>query len=204
MADFQFGVAKINGFTVPAVENIGSHQEYITISTSVDIRALTDVGGTAASQANLDKLIQIISTRGQPIIMGDVVGTSPPFTLYLVNEHYQAWGSVQLTGSYVAGGHQLIDRITEDGINYGFAQAAFSGTGVIAASTNVLTVSAVTGTLTLGTLVGGVAAGTYITGFGTGTGGAGTYFVNNVQTFASGAITAAASTIVVTLSSVLT
>ena len=209
MADFQLGVVKVHGFAAPAVETLGSHQEFITIVTDIDIRALTDVGGTSGSQAALDKLIQIVSTRGQPVIMGDVTGTGP-YTLYLVNEHFMAWGSVQTDGSYHAGGHQLIDNIGDYGINYGFGGATV--TGSIAGT--VLTVTADTaGLLELGTVLSGsgVTSGTTVTGVTTPFTAAtptaaqvnGVYTVSASQTAASTTITGVAAT-TVTLSSVLT
>lgn len=116
MADTLYGVAKVHGFTTTGVETIGSRQEYIVIQTNVDIRAATQAGGSDSSQANLDKLISIVSLRGQPIILGAVgSGGSSTYSIVFFNEHYNAWGCVQGVS-----GDQLIDRIVADGVNYGF------------------------------------------------------------------------------------
>jgi hypothetical protein len=62
---------------------------FITISSNVDIRALS-AGGDAASQARLNKLIEVVSLRGQPVILGTPTG-SGPFTLVLATEHAGQW-----------------------------------------------------------------------------------------------------------------
>lgn len=136
MADTLYGVTKVAGFTTTAVETLGSRQEIIVIQTNVDIRTATQGGGTPTSQANLDKLVQIVSERGQPVILGSV-GTGPTSTYALVvfNEHNQAWGSVSGASAgtpetFVSGGKQLTDRIVADGVNYGFP-ADQSGTHLI-------------------------------------------------------------------------
>lgn len=85
--------------------------------------------------------------------------------------------------------------LTEASVTVAGAAVAASVTGAIAA--DVLTVSAVSsGTLSVGQAISGsgMTAGTKILSQLTGTpGGVGTYKVNNSQTFASGAITGAAS-----------
>lgn len=85
--------------------------------------------------------------------------------------------------------------LTEAGVTVAGSAVAASVTGAIAA--DVLTVSAVSsGTLSVGQGISGgaMAANTKILSQLTGTpGGVGTYKVNNSQTFASGAITGAAS-----------
>jgi hypothetical protein len=126
MADTLFGVEKVHGFTTTAVETLGSHQEIIVIETNVDIRAASQSGGSATSQANLDKLIQIVSERGQPVILGSVgAGATSTYGVVMLNEHYNAWQTVQGVS-----GSQLIDRIVADGVNYGFP-ADNSGTHLI-------------------------------------------------------------------------
>ncbi len=211
MADFTFGQVPNYGgenFNV-GVENLGSHQEYITVTTAIDIASAVDTlsGGSdsqpvvATSQAALNKLVEIISTRGQPVISGNVTG-SGPYSLYFVNEHgagtMGAWGSVQGVS-----GAQLVDRLTADGINYGFGGATFTGS----ISTTTLTVTAVTsGFIAVNqTLSGaGVTSGTTITALVTGTGGVGTYTVSASQTVASETITATDASLAVTFGTVLT
>jgi hypothetical protein len=144
MTDYFYGVdatggvtSKPHGFTATGYESLTSNFEFITISTPVDIRTATQPGGSAASQAALDKLIQIVSERGQPVIMGNVAGSAAPFTLLLTIEHPYAW---QCTANNVGGatgsvptatalglpwpdarvGEDLVTKIKADGINYGF------------------------------------------------------------------------------------
>lgn len=126
MADFTYGVLRPNWVSATGVETLTSHMEFITISTGVDIRTaaqnlLVDPTGAAGalSQAALNKLLEIVSERGQPVIMGAVTGTSSPFGLFLATEHL-GWSAVQGTGVAAVGGPQLIDRIVTDGVNYGF------------------------------------------------------------------------------------
>jgi hypothetical protein len=188
MADFLFGVANqaVSDNVTDAVESIGSHQEYIAIATNLDIRSLADSGGSALSQSQLNKLIQIISERGQPVIMGATSGTSSPFGLFMMNEHASGWGSVDLAVPQALGTN-LAARIAADGINYGFG--GFVGTGSI--TTTTMTVTAVTsGQIGLGTSItgSGVTSSSYVTAFLTGTGGIGTYTVA-ASSSATGSIT---------------
>lgn len=185
MADFLYGVANqaVSNNVTAAVETVGSHQEFITFTTSLDLRSLADVGGTSFSQANLNKFIQIVSLRGQPVIMGDVA-FSAGSTIYMMNEHYQAWNSVNAVSNV-----KLVDRVALDGVNFGFGD--FAGTGSITGY--ILTITAVTsGSITLGTSitasgVTGTGSSAFVTGMvgtalagpsvATGTGGVGTYLL---------------------------
>ena len=208
MADLQYGQLPQQTAENVAVsyETLTSHQEYITITTAISIAPAVnsqtgnpsdDDNVVAVSQAALNKLIQIVSERGQPVIVGAVVA-GPPNSLYMVNEHYNAWGVVQGTS-----GVQLIDRIKADGINYGWGGAVVTGS----ISSTTLTVTAVTsGQLAVGqTLSGsGVTGGTTITALGTGVGGTGTYTVSASQTASSTTITASDASLAVTIGSVLT
>lgn len=208
MADLQDGQLPQQTAENVAVsyETLTSHQEYITITTAISIAPAVDsqTGNpsdddnvVAVSQAALNKLIQIVSERGQPVIVGAVVA-GPPNSLYMVNEHYNAWGVVQGIS-----GVQLIDRIKADGINYGWGGAVVTGS----ISSTTLTVTAVTlGQLAVGqTLSGsGVTGGTTITALGTGVGGTGTYTVSASQTASSTTITASDASLAVTIGSVLT
>jgi len=110
--DALYGVTKVHGFVQTGYESLTSNFEFITIVTTVDIRTVAG-GGSAASQATLDKLIEIVSERGQPVVMGLVAGTSTG-TLILAIEHPSAWGCVQGVS-----GVQLIDRIAADGKGHG-------------------------------------------------------------------------------------
>jgi hypothetical protein len=127
MADAQYGVEKVHGFVITGIESLSSNFEYITIAMTTDITpydpTATPPTGTPDSQACLDKLIQIISERGQPVIMGDVVANE----LKVVIEHPHAWQCVEGVA-----GWQLIDRIKDDGINYGLVASSVTFSDVLA------------------------------------------------------------------------
>jgi hypothetical protein len=204
MADYLFGVANqaVSDNVTNAVETIGSHQEFITIATNLDIRSLADSGGTALSQSQLNKLIQVISERGQPVIMGDTTGTSSPFGIFVMSEHYPGWGAVDLAVPQALG-TALAAKIAADGINYGFNGGVFTGS----ITSTTMTITAVTsGSIGLGSSMtgSGVTSSSYVTAFLTGTGGVGTYTVA-ASSSATGSITlTAAAGNTATLTSVLT
>jgi hypothetical protein len=217
MADLNYGQLpqQTSDNVAVAVETLGSHQEYITITTNININTAVDTqtgyptdddNVVAVTQGALNKLIQIVAERGQPVIMGNITSTGTPvaYSLYLVNEHYNAWGAVDLAVPQALG-TALAAKIAADGINYGFNGAVVTGS----ITTTVLTVTAVTsGSIGVGSVLsgaggGGVSANTQVTAFLTGTGGVGTYTVSISQSVTSTTITAA-STNTVTIAAVLT
>lgn len=134
MADTTYGVLRPNWISSTGLEQLTSRMEFITISTGVDIRTAAqnpsgtaDANGAIVSQLALNKLLEIVSERGQPVIMGSVTGTSAPFVLFLATEHL-GWSAVEATGTAVLGGPRLIDRIITDGINYGFVTSGLTVT----------------------------------------------------------------------------
>lgn len=82
-------------------EALTSPLSFITIASNVDIRALS-AGGDAASQARLNKLIEVVSLRGQPVILGTPSGSSNPFTLVLATEHADQWTPSTLEDAIIA------------------------------------------------------------------------------------------------------
>lgn len=202
MADYQYGAfprvgnladgtPAVNKHVATGIESVTSNFEYVTIQTNVDIRPAST--GSAYSQLALDKLVEIISLRGQPVIMGNVTGTGP-YTLMVATEHVSAWEQTATSGVYPVdprSNEDLASRLAADGVNLGFGGAVV--TGSIAATT--LTVTNVTsGALAIGQVLSGtgVTANTTITAFLTGSGGTGTYTVSTSQTASSTTITAAA------------
>lgn len=103
---------QVHGHAVPGTEHLTSNIDYFTISTPVDIANNTPLafsqvssdasldetyadalpaGATAASgMGPLDKLIEIIAQRGQPIIMGTPSG-SGPYSFRFATEHFGSW-----------------------------------------------------------------------------------------------------------------
>lgn len=73
---------KVNG-KVSFGEHLTGNLQFYAVTTSVDITPAT-------GQANLDKLVEVISTNGQPVIMGAVTGTGP-YVLKFAIEHTGAW-----------------------------------------------------------------------------------------------------------------
>lgn len=76
---------KVNG-KVMAGEHLTANLQFYALSTAVNI-----LGADATSQAALDKLVEVISLNGQPVILGIPKGTGP-YTLNFVIEHADAWG----------------------------------------------------------------------------------------------------------------
>ncbi len=83
-------VDKVNG-RVSAGEFLGRNMEFYTVVLdTIDCRSIAD-GGDAASQAKLDKIVEIVSMNGQPILMGAVGYASTDSTLRFAIEHKDAW-----------------------------------------------------------------------------------------------------------------
>lgn len=80
---------QVNG-SVKAGESLGSGLDFYTISTTVDITAGA-FGST--SQTALDRLVQIISLNGQPVLLGAPVNASGTFTLKFAIEHVGSWAN---------------------------------------------------------------------------------------------------------------
>ena len=144
MADLAFGVAKVNGFTATGYESLTSNFEFITIEVANDIRSAAQSGGGASSQAALDKLIQIVAERGQPIIMGAVSYSSPNSTVILAIEHPYAWQSTATassTPSYSSTGittaadprasEDLASKIAADGVNYSLSVVSITFSNIL-------------------------------------------------------------------------
>lgn len=114
-------VEKVHGDAFPAQALTGS-MNYFTVRTTLDIRPVS--GGNTPptveqkeAQNRLNKLVEIISTRAQPIILGDIVvtteaspvndlpvtasesGSIPVFNLKFAIEHNVAWAPEALADS---------------------------------------------------------------------------------------------------------
>jgi hypothetical protein len=134
--DTLYGVLRPNWVSNTGVESVTSNMEFITISTCVDIRTFAQnitAGNSVAvatqSQANLNKLLEIVALRGQPVIMGPVTtaDTNTYFTIFFANEHAGAWFNAStvavqsgITMPDVRTGEDLSARIIADGVNFGF------------------------------------------------------------------------------------
>jgi hypothetical protein len=122
--DTTYGVVRPNYVYNTGVQNLSTNMEFFTVSTKVDIRTAAQSGGSTQSQMNLNKLLEIVSLRGQPIIMGAVtVNGSSVYSIPLVTEHAGAWANSSSSASPIAdarSGEDLKARLIADGVNYGF------------------------------------------------------------------------------------
>lgn len=131
MADYTFGVTKVNGLASQD-EALTQGLDFWTITTAVNILATgsTVVSGYAtptASQAALDKLIEIISLNGQPVILNTPTVNGSVYTLTFAIEHPGSW----VAGTYASGAsvpssgpETLVTAIQTAGVNYGFSSDA--------------------------------------------------------------------------------
>jgi hypothetical protein len=119
---------KVNGHAASG-EHLTSNIDYFTITTPVDLANATIANNVATA---LDKLIEIVSLRGQPVIMGTVQGTGP-YTLNFATEHFGSWAvePASPTGTYGAGPQDaaslanaamsaMQNAIVQNGVDYGF------------------------------------------------------------------------------------
>lgn len=140
MADFTYGVARPNWLTATGYESVTSNMEFITISSQIDFRTYAQAiaaGQTTtqamASQINLNKLIEIVSERGQPVVMGQVTTSNggATYNIFFATEHAGGWQNVP-----TASGNTLLQRIINDGINYGFGNDLSNVTATTSANVN--------------------------------------------------------------------
>ncbi len=148
--DAVYGVQKVHGYTTTGYESLTSNFEFLTITTSVSILTYaaniaanavnpanptpTEIAAATESQGALDKLIQIVSERAQPVIMGNVSGN----VIMMALEHPNVWGCLEespigppwnstTTNLPAIPPVRLVDRIAADGIGYGLtATVVFS------------------------------------------------------------------------------
>jgi len=148
--DWLRGVVKVNGGDRAPAQNLTLTMDFWTLTTGINILPLS-AGGTfdtvttdpvtgyvtftPGSQSALNKLIEIISLRGQPIIQAaptaytvKTTGTPPvttytgPFTFKFAIEHVGSWAIVNADGSVkLDGATNLAQTIAAAGVNYGFA-----------------------------------------------------------------------------------
>ncbi len=119
MAEYIFGVTKANG-QAGNDEAVTLQMDFWNVTTTVNVLVNGDAaGGTSASQAALNKLIEIVSERGQPVILNNPTVASGTYTVKFAIEHRYSWGT---------DGTALVAAIAADGINYGFGAATNTAT----------------------------------------------------------------------------
>ena len=122
MSDFNFGVVKVNGVASPE-QTLTQGLDFWTISTAVNILTAGQSGGSASTQAALNKLIEIISINGQPVILNAPTGTGP-YVLTFAIEHPASWTAGTYSAGVTApasGPMSLVTAIQVAGVNFGFA-----------------------------------------------------------------------------------
>ena len=122
-----FNGNKVNGHAVSG-EHLTSNIDYWTITTSIDLAntASSTDGVSVTSESALDKVIEIVAQRGQPIIQSPITSASGVFTLKFATEHAGSWnvtGNLQTDNS----ASDLANAINAAGIDFGF-EASSTGT----------------------------------------------------------------------------
>jgi hypothetical protein len=99
---------KVNGH-VGAGESLTGNMDFFTANTSVMILTAADatLGGAnatvaAASQAALDKLVEVISLRGQPVLLGTPAAAGGRYLLSWASEHAGAWDATPTLANSIA------------------------------------------------------------------------------------------------------
>ena len=151
MADFTFGVAQQASTNNASFdEALTLSLDYWTLSFNMNILTYNDASGygNANTQAALNKIVQIVSERGQPVILNTPTfnATTGVSTLTLAIEHKLSWntneGTAPVYGLGAAGAATdngvaaLKAKLVADGVNivYQPTYAAYA-TGVVAAGT---------------------------------------------------------------------
>lgn len=108
---------KVNGHAA-AGEHLTSNLDYFTVTTPVNLTASVANGISA-----LDKLVEVISLNGQPVIMGAVSG-SGPYTLKFATEHNGSWTTSDATAPGVGtpgdAAAALKAALIKHGVDFGF------------------------------------------------------------------------------------
>lgn len=89
---------KVNGKS-GAGEFVGRNMDFFVLTSTTNILALAD--GDAASQARLDKLVEVISLRGQPVILGTPYQVSSDYVVKFATEHTGAWTAATLKAAVI-------------------------------------------------------------------------------------------------------
>lgn len=88
-------VEKVNGRAFGG-EFLTGNMQFLTVTTSIDIRTTGMVGASANSQARFDRLIEVVSQRAQPIILGGVTVDESNYVVTFAIEHLDVWTATGL------------------------------------------------------------------------------------------------------------
>lgn len=123
MADYVYGVTKVNG-AAASEQTLTQGLDFWSITTTVNILTAGTSGGSAGSQAALNKLIEIVSLNGQPVILNAPTVSSGTYTFSFAVEHPSSWNAgTYLSGAVppASGAQTLCNAIQVAGVNYGFS-----------------------------------------------------------------------------------
>lgn len=105
-------VDKVNGKAMPDQHLTGSLQ-YVAISVAENI---TPAAFGIASQVNLDKLVEVVSQRSQPVILGTPTGSVGSQVINVAFGHEDVWGKyavgndmTELEAALTAAGFTSVD-----------------------------------------------------------------------------------------------
>lgn len=102
-------VTKVNGSFIPG-EKLGRDLDFFVFAGPVNILVNGDSQGngnaantgTTASQARLDKLVEVIALRGQPVLSAKPTTDGTTYTLKFATEHTGAWTAADLKAAAIA------------------------------------------------------------------------------------------------------
>lgn len=102
---------KINGHA-RAGEFLTGNLDFITVATDAvlapvarankDMPTKDELVAEGVVARRLDKVIEVISLNGQPVIMGGISQNGSTFTLKFANEHTEAWTKATLEAALLA------------------------------------------------------------------------------------------------------
>lgn len=104
-------ITKAGGAAV-AGDFLGSNLDYYTVVFNGGDLRLASAGGSATSQVALERAIEVISTRGQPVIMGVPSYASSNTTFVFCIEHTGAWVATDLQAALLAGVNALLTSLS--------------------------------------------------------------------------------------------
>lgn len=133
MADFTYGVSKVNG-GVSFDQALTLSMDFWTLSFNMNILTASDASGfgNAYTQAALNKIVEVVSERGQPVILDNPTfnSTTGVSTLRFAIEHKLSWNTNEGTapvyglgaaGAAVDGGVAALKaKLIADGVNIAY------------------------------------------------------------------------------------
>lgn len=89
---------KVNGKSV-AGEFVGRNLDFFVLTSTTNILPLAS--GNAVTQAALDKLVEVVSLRGQPVILGTPYLSGSDYIVKFATEHTGSWTAATLKAAVI-------------------------------------------------------------------------------------------------------